>query len=454
MQRASGPYNSRSVRQSVTISISALWLRAASVTSRETHRLDRRRPSFRVRIQLIGIRSTDEDLSDEIVSKSRVRWVSGVIPALSASPLQPTPRHSAFDTQPVRRYASFTPISPPFQPSLAASRLDFRASAADLNMGLATSTAGILVVLDSATTVGVRHRLPIAAKRLGHHRICGVESRVLPNVLAHPSTRNSIAPVAGQWPSVSPSRRAIAHVCGRRMSYRGYARAKRILRAVLIRSTNVEVREYVADGQGVPHGRSVCADFSNSPSHCVFGAIATIGSGEEMESESGNLESVSLAISATMVPGLRSGISVLFPSVRACRTRGFSIRPKGMRHVIASSVVDVVGEQQERGMSISGRKIFLIVFVSSAQLCLRARDVIQLGRSRVYAETVDELGEYFGSSNRRGCFHFEDVLQSQRLATFEYGFGIEIRVLRWGLRKRRCDYRSVSYCVNAVRFKS
>ncbi|KAH9173182.1 hypothetical protein EDB89DRAFT_2228909, partial [Lactarius sanguifluus] len=36
----------------------ALWLRAASVSSRETHRLDRRQPSFRVRIRLIGIRST------------------------------------------------------------------------------------------------------------------------------------------------------------------------------------------------------------------------------------------------------------------------------------------------------------------------------------------------------------------------------------------------------------
>ncbi|KAH9160595.1 hypothetical protein EDB89DRAFT_873436 [Lactarius sanguifluus] len=36
----------------------SLWLRAASVSSRETHRLDRRQPSFRVRIRLIGIRST------------------------------------------------------------------------------------------------------------------------------------------------------------------------------------------------------------------------------------------------------------------------------------------------------------------------------------------------------------------------------------------------------------
>ncbi|KAH9033677.1 hypothetical protein EDB83DRAFT_2318979 [Lactarius deliciosus] len=30
--------------------------------------------------------------------------------------------------------------------------------------------------------------------------------------------------------------------------------------------------------------------------------------------------------------------------------------------------------------------------VPSAQLCLRARDFIQLGRSRVYAETADEVG--------------------------------------------------------------
>ncbi|KAH9050386.1 hypothetical protein EDB83DRAFT_2317154 [Lactarius deliciosus] len=140
-----------------------------------------------------------------------------------------------------------------------------------------------------------------------------------------------------------------------------------------------------------------------------------------------------------MVLDLRSGINVLFPSVRAGRTWGFSISSKVTRDDIMGSTV---GEQQERGMSISGQT------VPSAQLCLRARDVIQLGHSRVYAETIDELKECFGSGVR-GCFRFEDVLQSQRLATFEYGFGIEIRVLRWGLRKCRCDYRSVSYCVNA-----
>ncbi|KAH9008598.1 hypothetical protein EDB83DRAFT_2323038 [Lactarius deliciosus] len=88
-----------------------------------------------------------------------------------------------------------------------------------------------------------------------------------------------------------------------------------------------------------------------------------------------------------MVLGLRSGINVLFPSVRAGRTRGFSIRSKVTHDDIMGSAV---GEQQERGMSISGQK------VPSAQLCLRARDIIQLGHSRVYAETVDELRECFG----------------------------------------------------------
>ncbi|KAH9020262.1 hypothetical protein EDB83DRAFT_2320650 [Lactarius deliciosus] len=292
-----------------------------------------------------------------------------------------------------------------------------RASAADLYMGLATSKTGILVVLDSATTVGVgpelahRRKLLIGGLNgLSPHlrrRVARVAS-----VLAYLTTLSSKSccaipvalcartardpwgrrmhlcspwlayghlPRAGQLPTSSLT-----------LSYRGYIRAKKdiargshrrrvqcILGVTCLRSTNVKVREYVADGQGVPHGCSVCADFSNSPSHCVFGAIATIGSGEEMESESGNLESVSLAISATMVPGLRSGISVLFPS--------------GTRNDIMDSVVG--GQEYPYLDKISSSS----VLVSLAQPCLRARDIIQLGRSRVYAETVDEFREYFGS---------------------------------------------------------
>ncbi|KAH8978975.1 hypothetical protein EDB83DRAFT_2327244 [Lactarius deliciosus] len=78
----------------------------------------------------------------------------------------------------------------------------------------------------------------------------------------------------------------------------------------------------------------VSGDFSNSPSLCVFGAITTIGLGEETKLENGNLESVRqwLTVSATMVPGPQSGsLYVHFPSARAYRTRGFSIRTKVRR---------------------------------------------------------------------------------------------------------------------------
>ncbi|KAH9172593.1 hypothetical protein EDB89DRAFT_874668 [Lactarius sanguifluus] len=102
----------------------------ASVTSRETHRLDRRRPSFRVRIRLIGIRSTP-------LQPRPLGCREFLLP--SQRFLSAQPRYSAFDTLPARRYAPLSLMTPPFQPSLAASRLDFRA-AADLNMGLATST--------------------------------------------------------------------------------------------------------------------------------------------------------------------------------------------------------------------------------------------------------------------------------------------------------------------------
>ncbi|KAH9028030.1 hypothetical protein EDB83DRAFT_2319585 [Lactarius deliciosus] len=196
-------------------------------------------------------------------------------------------------------------MSPPPQPSFAASRLDLRASAADLNMGLATST-------------GLRTCEEDIAR--GSHQ-CGL--------------------------GVTSS--------GRQMSRSARAWCSSI-------------------------------DFHSSPSHCVFGAIATIGSGEEMESENGKNREVSL----------RSGINVLFPSVHAGCTRGFSIRSKVTRDDIMGSAV---GEQQERGMSISGQN------VPSAQLCLRARNIIQLGHSRVYAETVDKLKECFGSGVR-GCFRF------------------------------------------------
>ncbi|KAH8979774.1 hypothetical protein EDB86DRAFT_2835709 [Lactarius hatsudake] len=66
--------------------------------------------------------------------------VSGVTPALSSSSLRPTPRHLAFNILPARRHAPLSLMSPPSRPSLAASRLNFWTSAADLYIGLATFT--------------------------------------------------------------------------------------------------------------------------------------------------------------------------------------------------------------------------------------------------------------------------------------------------------------------------
>ncbi|KAH9042986.1 hypothetical protein EDB84DRAFT_1559275 [Lactarius hengduanensis] len=118
---------SQSVRQSVTISlwevlslrcqvwslppvrgrtISALWLRAASISSRETHRL-------------IGPTSTILPSPDTSVRhpfyavSAAFAGVSGASPALSALSLRPMPRYSAFDTLPARRYAPPSLMSPP-----------------------------------------------------------------------------------------------------------------------------------------------------------------------------------------------------------------------------------------------------------------------------------------------------------------------------------------------------
>ncbi|KAH9009785.1 hypothetical protein EDB84DRAFT_1446118 [Lactarius hengduanensis] len=94
-------------------------------------------------------------------------------------------------------------------------------------------------------------------------------------------------------------------------------------------------------------------------------------------------------------------------------------------HVMTSSVVDVVGEQQERGMSTSGQDIFLLspsrfprhncAFVHTTQSNL---DVRFLARN------------CYGGSKCSGCLRFG---RSPVAVTFEYGFGIEIRVLQWGL---------------------
>ncbi|KAH9028840.1 hypothetical protein EDB83DRAFT_2319527 [Lactarius deliciosus] len=334
-------------------------------------------------------------------------------------------------------------MSPPSQPSLAASRHGFRVSAANLYMGLATSGKwpvpfGIGIKSESSRTCSLlREQLTYIGSLLyAIDAIIGclvdVRRRYYARFVMPLACGRRLRYVHELQQSIGPSHDL-------RSPWLAYVQLRlrarilpRILRTVLISvgPTNVESGESALISC-VVYDWAWCSsiDFHSSPSHCVFGAITTIGSGEEMELENGNNREVSL----------RSGINVLFPSVRAGRMRGFSIRSKVTRDDIMGSAV---GEQQERGMSISGQT------VPSAQLCLCARDVIQLGHSRVYEETVDELKECFGSGVR-GCFRFEDVLQSQRLATFEYGFGIEIRVLRWGLRKRQCDYRSVSYSMNA-----
>ncbi|KAH9003610.1 hypothetical protein EDB83DRAFT_2533410 [Lactarius deliciosus] len=226
--------------------------------------------------------------------------VSGVSPALSASSLRPTPRHLAFDILPARRYAPLAPMSPPFRPSLAASRLDFRASAADLNMGLATPMLTIVSPLGN-----VRPQASLSDARL--RRSC---RRMMASVStpARHKLRPSVSENAGDSPR------------------KGRAQA---LRRVHIRVTSLNL-----------------SDFSN---HILWAILVSASAWL-------TVLAVWLTISATTMPGLQSDINVLFPSDRASRTRGFSIRSK----------------------------------VPSAQLCLRARDFIQLGRSRVYAETVDE----------------------------------------------------------------
>ncbi|KAH9015468.1 hypothetical protein EDB85DRAFT_1898718 [Lactarius pseudohatsudake] len=209
-----------------------------------------------------------------------------------------------------------------------------------------------------------RHKLPIGSL-FGRHRMCGVESRMLP---------------------------AFWHIAQLLIFSHGVIHAvKSMLRAVPIESTNVGVcesllsgarlrlpyrgddgehpREYLAFRvvydwwvfvasfplHAVAHwiwprdraqaGVNVSTGFSNSPSHCVFGAITTIGLGEEMELEKNEILERPywprcFVGRFSRAPGSQSGINVLFPSVRAYRTRGFSSAPREgiMLPWVASSV--------------------------------------------------------------------------------------------------------------------
>ncbi|KAH9074119.1 hypothetical protein EDB83DRAFT_2549625 [Lactarius deliciosus] len=90
-----------------------------------------------------------------------------------------------------------------------------------------------------------------------------------------------------------------------------------------------------------------------------------------------------LTILATTMPGLQSDISESLTSRAAW---SFPFWERVMLPWVVSSANNKNGE-----CPFLDGKSSSSVLVPSAQLCLRARDFIQLGRSRVYAETVDEL---------------------------------------------------------------
>ncbi|KAH9018583.1 hypothetical protein EDB84DRAFT_1566352 [Lactarius hengduanensis] len=129
--------------------------------------------------------------------------------------------------------------------------------------------------------------------------------------------------------------------------------------------------------------------FSNSPSLCVFGAITTIGLGEETKLENGSLESdhfrwtmlVSasawLTVSATRVPGPQSGVLCIL-SLCLCVSHAGIFYP----------APSIVGEQQERGCPFIDGKIFL---VSSAYYALLHATQSSLDARVSRAETINEF---------------------------------------------------------------
>ncbi|KAH9020508.1 hypothetical protein EDB84DRAFT_1678896 [Lactarius hengduanensis] len=339
--------------------------------------------------------TTDSDRHPFYAVLAASAGVSGVSPALSAFSFRPTPRHLAFHILPARRHAPLSLMSPPprstsrrFSPQLL--------GVCGRKVGHGFAHCGEqLAQIGKLGTNAIIGRL-IEPSPHPRRRVAS-----LANVLAYLATLDTQSCL---WPSVSPSRRAIAHVCGRRMCFRGYARAKRgivrgshqvrqmsnLVRKRSFPSVSVECaalpsvseddgecpREYVAFCVVYDWALGVSGGFSNSPSHCVFGAITTIGSGEEMESENGGiLKSVSLADTAwRQVLKAISLYSLPLP-VQKCSTIGVIGACLGKEYlqrvargdfpsapsecVIASSVVDVVGEQQG-GVSMSGQDIFLL----------------------------------------------------------------------------------------------
>ncbi|KAH9007537.1 hypothetical protein EDB84DRAFT_1447465 [Lactarius hengduanensis] len=327
--------------------------------------------------------------------------------------------------------ATFAHVAAPFDPRLAASRLNFWASAADLFMGLGAFT----FMRDSWC------RRPVVdgcAMRTNCTRSMG---------------RIYLA-IAGLWPAVSPSRRAIAHGLLTREedvargSHQLFLRSARLWRiAVCLALANtaadycqitqevlVPERLYQDDGRASLHLRGMNLAQNAGGPPCEYlacrvvydCAITTISSGEEMETGNGGI--------------IESNVFRWTILVSASAQLTVSSRRQVLKVVLVYSSLcpecatmgSVVGEQQEKGM-------FLIIGFLGITLppctrryqvwtfaCLRGND------QRLTCPTYARLpsSERYRGSKRSGCLRFG---RSPVAVTFEYGFGIEIRVLRWGL---------------------
>ncbi|KAH9018903.1 hypothetical protein EDB84DRAFT_1566247 [Lactarius hengduanensis] len=396
--RRTGP---ESVRQSVTISLwEVLSLRcqvwslppvrgrtiSASVTSRETHRL-------------IGPTSTilpSPDTTDRH--------------PFYAFSFRPTPRHLAFHILPARRHAPLSLMSPPprstsrrFSPqllgvcgrSLWPRDLYGKCCSTATSVGVGPELAHrrkLLIGSLNGPSPHSRRRVADLASVLVYLATISWRSRTCAKEVLR-AIRDAVclwlAPVAGLWPS---PRRAIAHVCGRRMSYRDYARAKRMLRAVLIRLlSDNRSRASLSDARHrLPYRKMnrirVVYDWDHAQDICIVW-ICVVWYADRMNDFGNHIRwailisaSAWLTVSATTVPGLQSLLVYSFPlSVRVAR----GDFPSALRECImlmTSSVVDVVGEQQAEGIS---RRFRRHNFASV--------HTIKFERLHAYAETVDEV---------------------------------------------------------------
>ncbi|KAH9042398.1 hypothetical protein EDB84DRAFT_1436441 [Lactarius hengduanensis] len=172
---------------------------------------------------------------------------------------------------------------------------------------------------------------------------------------------------------------------------------------------------------GVPYGRSVCADFSNSPSHCVFGAITTIGSGKEMESENGKL-------GGDFSNNFRSSRRQVLKAVLVYSSLCPCVSHAGIFHPL----------QARKGMVIGFLGITLPPCTRREQVWTFA--CLHGNRRRGFpARNVTEAVNVAGVS----------ALSQKIFATIEYGSEFEIRVLRWGLSALIGDVR-LHRCLHAL----